>query len=213
MKPWIKILSFLMVLFVFTGCYAIEVKYNPDGSGRLTYIPPKDDPQPLDIREIKKSIAEFNQKTGKEVVKFLSFKRNQDHLEYIVSFTKISYLFENGELYFGSLQQLLREKPGIIKSVRNRNGKLIRLDQIDPKLLVAFHHDHFLDRIRVQVPGKVLYVSEAAKIINRSTVEITNEFGFVIFKKNDYFIWVLALTLITSMFAGVFYNRKNQRRT
>lgn len=211
MKRWIKILSFLIVLFIFTGCYTLEVKYNPDGSGRLTYIPAKDG-QPLDINELKKNIAELNQKARKEVVKFLAAKRNKDHFEYTASFTKISYVFDKGELYFGSLKEFMKEKPGKIKSVRDRKGELIGIAQLDPKLYVAVHEMGFLDRIRVQVPGKVLYVSEAAKIINRSTVEITKDFGFVIFRMDNYLFWILLLILFVVILAKILHHVLREKR-
>jgi hypothetical protein len=211
LKRWLKILSILIVLFVFTGCYALEVKYNPDGSGQLTYIPAKDG-QPLKINELKETIAEMNQKAGQEVVKFLSAERNQDHLEYTASFTKISYIFEDGELYFGALQEFMKEKPGKIKSVRDRKGELIGIAQIDPKLYVAFHNTGFLDRIRVQVPGKVLYVSEAAKIINGRTVEITKDFGFVIFRMDNYLFWILLFILLVVILMKILYRVSRKKR-
>jgi hypothetical protein len=206
-------LSLFIVLTILTGCYALEVKYNPDGSGRLTYILPVDkDSKPVDVDEAKKDIREMNKKAGKEVVKFISSRRNEKSDEFTVSFTKITYLFDKGELYFGSLRQLLKEKPGAIKSVRDRKGRLIPIGRINPGFFVAFHKDEFLDRIRVQVPGKVLYVSEKSKIINGRTVEITSGFGFVIFQRDNYVFWIPLVILLLAIPARIIYGRRNRAK-
>lgn len=212
MKQWFKMISLFIVLTLLTGCYAIEVKYNPDGSGRLTYILPTDkDSKPADVDELKNDIREMNKKAGKEVVKFISSRKNKDSVQFTVSFTKITYLFDKGELYFGALRQLLKEKPGAIKSVRDRKGKLIPTARIDPGLFVAFHKADYLDQVRVQVPGKVLYVSEKSKIINRSTVEITSGFGFVIFQRDNYLFWALLIILLLAIPVRILYDRKKRK--
>lgn len=202
-KTLIVIMAIVMIATMLTGCLAVEMKVNNDGSCDVTYtidisqlggMMSKNDVE----KAIKESVDDMNDRAGKKIAKLKSVKENKKE-ETITASISINDLNKMGDgSFFGTVKQYRKDNGIGLDNLVDKKGKSVGKKDVKDDLYVVYSpltgsEDYGLVDVTLIVPGSIVYLTDGGEVEKNNQAQFSGEIPLVVFKKGGggFPFWIL----------------------
>lgn len=187
------LLVMLMMTVLMSGCLAIEMKINPNGSCDMTYTIDMSQLEGMMTKEqledsIKQSVTDMNDEAGKEIAKLKGIKedKKKETLSATISITDLNKMGDG--TYYGTVKNYIKEDgTGLDMLVKPGKDKVVDEDDIPINSQMVYLPMNGADEfgaieITVMVPGTIQYVTEGGDVKGKTAV-FSSSSPLVVYKK------------------------------
>lgn len=208
----------LLLATVLSGCIAVEMKVNANGSCDMTYTIDTSAFEGMmtvdDVEQtIKDSVDEINTNAGKDIAKLKGIKEDKKKST-LTATISISDLNKMEGAFYGTVKEY-REKDGtgLDNLVKAKGTSNVDEEDISDNLQMVFipgsddsgSSDFGLIEITVVVPGTIQYVTDGADVKENNKAVFTAQTPLVVFNKGGGFPLVPALLIALVLIIGAVF--------
>lgn len=201
-KRFMTILSVILMTAMLSGCIAVEMRVNGNGSCDITYT--IDTSGLLSKSEVEKTIKEIvekqNQRAGKNVAILKSIKEDKEK-GIITALLSISNINDMGDgSFFGTVRHYRMKDGTGLDGLVDKKGRAVNEKDIPEDLYVVYtpgfeQESYGIIKLTIIVPGDIQYLTGGAEIQKSNVAYFSGETALVVFKKGGggFPYWILLL--------------------
>lgn len=202
-KKLFVILAVVIAAAMLTGCLAVELKVNNDGSCDVTYTIDISQLQGLmsksDVeKSIKESVEDMNRTAGKTIAKLKNVKENKKE-KTITASISIANLNEMGDgSFFGTVKQYRQQGGFGLDDMMDKKERAVNKADIPDDLYLVYSpmsegDEYGLVDITIVVPGRIEYLTDGGELEKNDTARFSGETPLVVFKKGGggFPVWII----------------------
>ncbi|MDI9514782.1 MAG: hypothetical protein GX384_08065 [Clostridiaceae bacterium] len=197
------ILAIVIAATMLTGCLAVKLKVNADGSCDVTYTIDISQLQGLlskkDVEDsIKESVEDMNRTAGKTIAKLINVKENKKD-KTITASISITDLNEMGDgSFFGTVKQYRQQGGFGLDDMMDKKERAVNKADIPDDLYLVYSpmsegDEYGLVDITIVVPGRIEYLTDGGELEKSDTAHFSGETPLVVFKKGGggFPVWII----------------------